>query len=266
MSGGPGGLAPVRWVLFAVATLAFAALTVSLGNWQARRAEEKLARQRDSDDRRAAPALDLARDRRPATDDMFGRRVTVAGTPLDDLTVLLDNRVHQGRVGYEVIMPLRLVGADGRELQSAAARPGLVVRLGRTRDNTVVLDDSSVSKFHAQLTIDDTGTLVLSDLGSTTVSRIRSGSNQGFDRLVLDLKGPAPAWQAEYVDRLVNDGSGEPAPINGVRNLLVVVQATGYDVNTGDPVFQGPNVARPRLTTKPVSRPILSDAPTSSDS
>ncbi len=88
-----------------------------------------------------------------------------------------------------------------------------------------------------------------SDLGSTTVSRIRSGSNQGFDRLVLDLKGPAPAWQAEYVDRLVNDGSGEPAPINGVRNLLVVVQATGYDVNTGDPVFQGPNVARPRLTT-----------------
>jgi len=61
---------------------------VMLGNWQSGRADEK----------RAAAA---------ATD-----RITVQGEFLPRFTVLLDNKLHQGRAGYHVVQPLRLAGGD----------------------------------------------------------------------------------------------------------------------------------------------------------
>lgn len=85
-------------------------------------------------------------------------------------------------------------------------------------------------------------------LGATMVKRIRSGSHNGFDRVVIDLNGPAPSWQADYVDELVQDGSGEPAPIQGTANLQVIVQAAGHD-DMGNPVYRGRQVARPGLPT-----------------
>ena len=76
--------------LWAIALAAAAcAAGIALGNWQTRRADEKLA---------AAAALE-------------SKRVTLRGVFRPELTVLLDNKIRNHRVGYEVVTPLRL--ADG---------------------------------------------------------------------------------------------------------------------------------------------------------
>lgn len=77
---------PRLWAL-ALAAAACAA-GIALGNWQARRAEEKRA---------AAAEI---------------KRVSLRGVFRAEQTVLLDNRIHEHRVGYEVVTPLRLDDAS----------------------------------------------------------------------------------------------------------------------------------------------------------
>lgn len=80
---------------------------VLLGNWQTRRAEEKLARQMRVDALARRPALTL-----PATPvvgaDYAYSRVTVRGEFLDKHTMFIDNRVLRGRPGYDVVTPFRI--------------------------------------------------------------------------------------------------------------------------------------------------------------
>ena len=73
---------PRLWAL-ALAAAACAA-GIALGNWQARRADDKRA---------------LAE---------HAQRIVVVGEFLPERTVLLDNKVRGGRAGYEVVAPLRL--------------------------------------------------------------------------------------------------------------------------------------------------------------
>lgn len=90
-----------------VAGLIVALVTVQLGNWQTRRAEEK----RDMQTRiqvlkTAGPVAVRSGEPDPAE---FSR-VSIAGKWLPEAAILLDNRVHQGQPGYEVLMPLRIDG------------------------------------------------------------------------------------------------------------------------------------------------------------
>lgn len=94
-----------------VAALAAIALTVSLGNWQSRRAEEKLALGRELDNAASHAVLALP----PAPVDAHNyefRRVGVHGEYSAKRTILLDNRVLHGTVGYQVLTPLRIAGGD----------------------------------------------------------------------------------------------------------------------------------------------------------
>jgi surfeit locus 1 family protein len=94
-----------------IATAAGCALFVALGNWQSRRAEEKVSAQRRMDAlATAAPA------RLPATlvaaSEYAGRRVTVRGEFVSRHSVYIDNRVHKGVAGYHIVTPFRIEGAD----------------------------------------------------------------------------------------------------------------------------------------------------------
>ncbi|HKC42496.1 MAG TPA: SURF1 family protein [Burkholderiales bacterium] len=94
-----------------VATIAFCALTVSLGVWQLRRATEKETLQAALD--RAAAAPPVALPPRPVAADGFAqRRVVARGEYADRYTILLDNRVHRGRAGFHVVSPLRIAGGE----------------------------------------------------------------------------------------------------------------------------------------------------------
>lgn len=77
---------PRGWALAAAA--AACALFIALGNWQARRADEK----------RALAA------------HMEKQRVSLNGVFRPEFTVLLDNKIRNHRAGYEVVTPLRVDG------------------------------------------------------------------------------------------------------------------------------------------------------------
>jgi surfeit locus 1 family protein len=110
------------------AAIAFCALTVALGNWQLRRAEERDGAQRQLEARAAGAAVPIpAQPVDPAK--WAWRRASARGEYVAAQTILLDNRVLDGRVGFEVLTPLRLAGSDMHVLVDRGWTPQ-----GRTRD------------------------------------------------------------------------------------------------------------------------------------
>lgn len=94
-----------------VGALAAIVLAVSLGNWQTRRAEEKLARGHDLDE--ASRLAVLALPPRPVdAHDYEFRSVSARGEYSARHTILLDNKVLRGTPGYEVVTPLKIAGGD----------------------------------------------------------------------------------------------------------------------------------------------------------
>lgn len=86
-------------------------LTVSLGNWQMRRADEK-ARIQESIDAlsHAAPVAVGGGEIDPASLD--GRRVVVRGHFVGERTVFIDNRTRKGMAGFHVVTPVRIQGSQ----------------------------------------------------------------------------------------------------------------------------------------------------------
>lgn len=93
------------------AALAMVALTVSLGRWQADRAEEKAGRQALLEARVAEAPLKLAGMAGSAEELVF-RRVRAQGRFLPDGQIFIDNRIHGGRAGFHVVTPLA-IGSNG---------------------------------------------------------------------------------------------------------------------------------------------------------
>jgi len=74
-----------------------------------------------------------------------------------------------------------------------------------------------------------------------TVSDIRIGAHDGFDRVVLEVGGTGtPGWDVRYVDEASSQGKGEPVPVDGDAVLQVTVTGAGYPYATGVEEFAGP--------------------------
>jgi len=99
-------------VLPVLACLALALLTLQLGNWQLRRADEKSALQARLD--ALAQQAPRTVDGRARPDD--GQPVVLVGRWRGAGTVFLDNRTHGGRAGYQVFTPLELADGSGQVL------------------------------------------------------------------------------------------------------------------------------------------------------
>ncbi|MBN9430408.1 MAG: SURF1 family protein [Burkholderiales bacterium] len=100
-----------RRVVPTLAALALIALTVSLGNWQMRRADEKRALQAQREAAEASAPLPLAGGTiDPAQLD--GRRISARGRFDLAHSVFIDNRTHQGIAGFHVLTPLKIAGSD----------------------------------------------------------------------------------------------------------------------------------------------------------
>src|SRR5712691_3476326 len=94
-----------------IAAGAFIALTVSLGNWQARRAEEKLELSRKIEQSAREPLISVPSTQLPAV-EVERRRVSARGRFVSRATLLLDNKVLRGVAGYHVLTPLALEGGE----------------------------------------------------------------------------------------------------------------------------------------------------------
>lgn len=94
-----------------IAAVAFIVLALSLGNWQMRRAEEKIEGVRKLDE--ATREATLSVPSAPVDAKGFeGRRVGARGRFVARATLFLDNRVLRGVAGYRVLTPLAIEGGD----------------------------------------------------------------------------------------------------------------------------------------------------------
>jgi hypothetical protein len=75
-----------------------------------------------------------------------------------------------------------------------------------------------------------------------TVSDIRTGRQDGYDRVVLELGGTGtPGWDVRYVDEAYAQGTGDPLEVAGEAVLQVTVTGAGYPFDTGVEEWAGPD-------------------------
>jgi len=100
---------PKLWA--SIATCLGIAVTLALGNWQLNRAQEKINLQQRLQSRGSSATL-LVPNKDADPQKYEWRRVKAIGAFVPKYTVLLDNKVVRGVVGYEVITPLRIEGSE----------------------------------------------------------------------------------------------------------------------------------------------------------
>ncbi|MCX7176823.1 MAG: SURF1 family protein [Proteobacteria bacterium] len=105
-------MATITKLLPTLAAFAVMALTMALGVWQVGRAHEKDALAGRYDALAKAPPIDLGAEILDIPPSLEFHPVNAKGIWLPEQAVFLDNKVHQGHVGFQVLMPLRLEGSD----------------------------------------------------------------------------------------------------------------------------------------------------------
>ena len=95
-----------------LAALALIVLTVSLGNWQTRRAEEKRLLQLERDHAAAQPPVSVSRESLANPQALLGRRVVAKGSYIERHSVFVDNRSYRGQAGFHLITPFLVEGVD----------------------------------------------------------------------------------------------------------------------------------------------------------
>lgn len=103
----------LRWrfkLIPLLATVLVVALGIALGNWQERRAAQKIALQNEMATHSKLAPLELTGGTSDVPQEF--RRVTVRGEFFAGFPVFLDNRPYQGRAGYYLVMPFKIAGAD----------------------------------------------------------------------------------------------------------------------------------------------------------
>lgn len=100
---------PRLWAV--LVTVVFVIIFIELGKWQLTRADEKNTRHELLELYAKQPAVTL-----PSTlvrlEDFQYREVEVQGEFISEHTIFLDNKTHQGRAGYHVISPLKILNSE----------------------------------------------------------------------------------------------------------------------------------------------------------
>jgi hypothetical protein len=73
----------------------------------------------------------------------------------------------------------------------------------------------------------------------TALVGIRAGRHECYDRLVFDPRVPAPptGFRVSYVDQVIEDPTGAVVPVRGGARLQVTVDASAYDMSTGQQTY-----------------------------
>ena len=125
-----------RTLLITLAAVLGLVVTASLGQWQLRRAAEKLALLAAIDGQASKPTLDaLALEKSPDLQALVHQPAALRGTWDAAHTVYLDNRQMRDRVGFFVMTPLVLEGARS----AIVVQRGWVARDFQNRSHLLVV-------------------------------------------------------------------------------------------------------------------------------
>lgn len=73
-----------------------------------------------------------------------------------------------------------------------------------------------------------------------TVTEIRTGLHDGYDRVVFEIAGTgAPGWDVRYVDEAASQGSGMAIRVAGEAILQVTITGVGLPTETGIDEYDG---------------------------
>jgi hypothetical protein len=79
-----------------------------------------------------------------------------------------------------------------------------------------------------------------SDGAFVTVTDVRTGSHDGFDRVVFEVAGKGtPGWDARYVDTANGQARGDDIPVQGNAILQVTIRGVGLPTETGITEYDG---------------------------
>lgn len=92
-------------------TLILLPVLISLGFWQLSRTAEKRAILVEQEKKRQLPPLHI-KEEETSQDAVEFRNLIATGNYLTDYQILVDNKVHQGAVGYYVVTPLLIEGTN----------------------------------------------------------------------------------------------------------------------------------------------------------
>jgi hypothetical protein len=131
--------------------------------------------------------------------------------------------------------------APDTDTRPTDAEPTPTSTPGQTPDDTATQPEDGVGEpaqpsarsFPADTKPDDGG---YGKGGPRWVTAVRTARNDGFDRIVFDLKGPGrPGWYVRYIKKPRQDGSGDPVAVDGDTYLQVVLRGIGYPGFDGIP-------------------------------
>jgi hypothetical protein len=73
-----------------------------------------------------------------------------------------------------------------------------------------------------------------------TVTDVRTGHHEEFDRVVFEVAGTGtPGWDVRYVDSATSQGSGHEVPVHGHAILQATITGVGYPTETGIEEYDG---------------------------
>lgn len=73
-----------------------------------------------------------------------------------------------------------------------------------------------------------------SEPSELVVTTMRTGSHEGFDRVVFEMQGEGkPGWYVDYSDHPTQQGSGNPIEYHGTTALTVNIDGTVYPFDLG---------------------------------
>ena len=136
-----------------------------------------------------------------------------------------------------VCAPLALAACGGGNTQqtSAVGTSGSSSATATTSSTTTSSGAGGASGSTTTCTFSGATTPVIdTTLSRMTVTGVRAGQQDCYDRVVIDLAGDAskkPGFQVRYVNQVRQDGSGKPVVLRGGAFLVVVVGAPSYDAS-----------------------------------
>lgn len=138
---------------------------------------------------------------------------------------------------------------DGQETTDDAPEAPEDTGTSEDTEATADIDDTDITDAGPPWTTDfsEVGAATIGD--AQEITGVRTGTHDGFDRVVLDLTGDEVGlgWYAAFTDQVFHDPTGEPLDVAGQTYLQLGVRGIDWIVDSperyaGDPVPGGGTV------------------------